>query len=555
MKRILENGSRLQVNRRQVLLGTSAVAFSQLVALPACGATGISVFDQPIIIQAHVHAAVQLQRKKYKEAAGILQELAKRFPEHGDTQFLQAVTAFRLLDFGKGRSFVEAAIRNGFGNPDQLRTEDAFRSVRKRPWFVEAVMAAEENALSASTNRNLEIVPTPIIAGEQAEVTERNTTWDPSTGLLLVNFSGPSQPPPGEVLGQTIPVHKRVNDLYAAGQVAGNGGDVYLNLDRGHSMQVRQSLFKQFATVTFPDSAKKNQLDYSFNLFWFINRPTLGNASLGANGRSLARMGLSSTLGLRNVYRQYRGNQLFIYPAVNDHLPEKEDKFPFNVPYLFVSQGRSGSDGNFIRASATALASFSPRVKQFLTQKGLLMPTVQQILRHSLIPADNPAAYLTSEAHSVAIDGKKLDLDRVVTMASEMRIESVPPLVDLTLVGRPSGATSAFATPNAIGVVVKGKRGASVSMSVAATITENTVPAEPDLDVVWTVIQGDKNKISIENVGSTRRANIQVSWHDQFFDPAMPDIATRRVDIGVFARRGNLFSAPSFISVAFEGLV
>ena len=54
-----------------------------------------------------------------------------------------------------------------------------------------------------------------------------------------------------------------------------------------------------------------------------------------------------------------------------------------NTPYLIASQGSSGSDQPFMRAIPYTLAAFRPEVKRKLIDNGLLMPTLQMILRQA----------------------------------------------------------------------------------------------------------------------------------------------------------------------------
>ena len=130
-----------------------------------------------------------------------------------------------------------------------------------------------------------------------------------------------------------------------------------------------------------------------------------------------------SPRGLAFLFTQYARNNLYIYPEHQDHDPGRNgdggygDLFPTNTPYLIASQGSSGSDQPFMRAMPYVLAAFRPEVKKKLIQSGMLMPTIQMILRITNRSLAGAKDYLTGKAHPTVFQGSDVDPLAMVEMA------------------------------------------------------------------------------------------------------------------------------------------
>ena len=86
----------------------------------------------------------------------------------------------------------------------------------------------------------------------------------------------------------------------------------------------------------------------------------------------------------------------------------------------------------------------------------------------------------------------------------------------------------------------------TLTVSAEATGDPNGRP----LTFTWAVLRGDPERTRIEMLDEAgTRARITVEWQDPRPVPGLPDIVSRRVDIGVFASNGVHDSAPAFVSV------
>jgi len=364
------------------------------------------------------------------------------------------------------------------------------------------------------------------------------------------------------------PVGKLLEKWYAEGTAAGNIGDLYDNRDREHS-ELNRTPYPQLAKWQYTPVELQQRQDWA--LFGGL-RPGIvfGNSSTSAGahqGGSNPRRAYTHARGLEVLYRQYRGNNLYMYPEHRDHDPGHNgvndgygDLYPTNTPFVIISQGSSGSDQPFMRAIPFTLAAFRPEVKKKLAETGLLMPTVQMILRMSGKQLTEPSQYLTGKAHPTVFEGSNVNDLKMVEMAHEITLEDLPPIALLKVQeeetpvdGRdffePGATEKHVDTPVVVARIFRGKQ----------QTRRMLVSAEESLDVNkrpltwhWVVLRGDPRAVTItpkNEAGSV--AEIKVGWHDRLPIAKDSPIESNRVDIGVFAHNGKYYSAPSFITWYF----
>src|SRR5262249_38220536 len=142
--------------------------------------------------------------------------------------------------------------------------------------------------------------------------------------------------------------------------------------------------------------------------------------------------------GIAFLYQQYRANNIYIYPEHRDHDPGHNgpdegfgDLYPTNTPYLIISQGSSGSDQPFMHSLPLALAAFRPEVKKKLAAAGLLMPTLQMLLRSTNRHLKRVDAYTSAAAHPTVFEGTWVNDLGLVQAAHDIRTGDIPPMVQL----------------------------------------------------------------------------------------------------------------------------
>lgn len=396
--------------------------------------------------------------------------------------------------------------------------------------------------------------------------------------------TGPDQPsenhPPGDEVyaeqGQPITnLRGQVGELLrqwaAEKTAAGNVGDFYDNRDRGHSLLDRR-LFPQMSRAVYPPGHEGD--DYG-RMNFLLDHVTIGNSSTSfpveAAG-SQPRCYYCDPGGMDFLYRQYRGNNLYVYPSHHDHLPGRNgiasrggfygDLYPTNSPYLIISQGSSGTDQPFLQAMAATLAAFRPEVKQRLRANGLLMPTLQMILRHCSLPGDKRDQHLTGLAHPTVFNGSSLNVGQMIQMAHAIEPTNIPPMVqlrvveeDVPILGKDyfdAGHTEKLCdTPCVIGRVF---RGVAFSRRIVVSAENSFDIYNKPLQFHWNVLRQHpaQEQVTIKPMNQAGSvAEITVRYGPRFTTGEPSNIETNRVDIGCFVSNGAHWSAPGFVTFFF----
>jgi len=416
-------------------------------------------------------------------------------------------------------------------------------------------------------------------------------------GFSLLAFStlalgaGPAPPPPaatttttapGLIMPGLSPVAVELRQWAAAGTAAGNVGDFYDNRDRTHSL-LDLKMYPQLTPVLYTEAEKKANADWgaAARIAPVGGGPLLGNSSTSAEpaaGGSNPRLYYSSSDGLKFLFLGYVRSQLYVYPCHHDHLPGHNgnplidpngygDLYPANTPYLLISQGSSFTDQPFMQAVVETLAAFRPEVKRKLIDSGMLMATVQMVLRSSLRGVVKPEDYLTAVAHPVVFSGGDVDALRMIRLAHSITLDNLPPVAEIKLLEEDTAVpgcdyfeacdTETYASsPCAIERIYRTTAARQrVVLSVAGSGDLNKKP----LQFTWVVLQGDRADaahpaspspgISIKPLDpAALRAEITIPYHPRA--PIAPGSAmeSNRVDIAVFANNGTFYSAPAFLT-------
>ena len=367
-----------------------------------------------------------------------------------------------------------------------------------------------------------------------------------------------------QILRDEDPLAKQLNGWFAEGSAAGLGSITYENRDGGHSM---------LATADFPQikvygpTAEEKEKKRELGLAGAVRPMVLfGNCSMAApadKGGSLPRFYLNNNEGTTFLTGQYLANNLFFYPCHQDHSPGWNgvrgwgDLFPANTPCTVISQGSSFTDQPLLRAFLTATAAFSPEVQGKLISTRMLMPTLQALFRHTNKPVKSDADYFTGAAHPVVFQGDQIDTGKFMQLAHGLKVSDIPP-VPLLLAVREAPACvpgrDFFELPD-----ITNETLANTPFTIsrvfrsAAPVHEMVVSArrtveleKKPLQMKWVLLQGDPGRVKIEPADDGMEAKITVAWHPEMRLPS--GMATHRVDIGVFASNGGMWSAPSFIT-------
>ncbi len=539
-----------------ILIGGSTGAYGQEKA------SAFNVFDMPAMSDQLAGVFRYLRAGNFVSAESLLLEIIDKYPDRAQNYYLLASVLAIRNEQEEALNVLSEAIDKGFRNSQMMQQDTNLQSIRNTPRFQELTeRVLKESALEAPRGRD-DMAPY-LVSQTEALISATNTIWNPRIGVLTSAFRFDPNGAAPFVQNHDHPVSKQLNDWYRSGQAAGNYGDLYDNRDRQHS-SLNQKLFPQLSFTRYSEAAKEAGIDNGLNDKILFNTITIGNSSTavtkGPYWRSLPRLATSLPRTAQLLYLQYVQNQMYIYPSVHDYTEKNGDVFLANTPYMLVSQGRSGSDRPLLHIVAGILAAFQPEVKDYLKKNGLVMPTVQMLLRSGNLRLFREAEYLTPKAHPPVFSDRDVDMPLIIRKTNALKIEEVPPMVKLTVLSasEPEGGIddfsrikeeTLFATPSAIARVVRSTaRDTKLTLSTEDTI----IQTGQKIKYHWVVLQGDKDKITItpKNEAGTE-AEITVSWHAPFAGSNPPNLTTSRVEIGVFADNGMNISAPAFVNFLF----
>lgn len=352
---------------------------------------------------------------------------------------------------------------------------------------------------------------------------------------------------------------------FSQGTAAGNIGDYYDNRDGGHS-QLDLKPYPQLRQIEYTDAQIKARQNWGLqgSLLPYV---VFGNSSTSAppeEGGSNPRRYYTDPRGLEFLFAQYARNNLYIYPEHRDHDPGHNgiegygDLFPTNTPYLIISQGSSGTDQPFMRSIPQVLAAFRPEVKQKLIRTGLLMPTIQMLMRFTNRQLANSSEYLTGKAHPTVFEGKDINPKKMVELAHEITLATLPPMALIKVIKEdtpvngvdyfePEHTEKLADTP---AVVARVFRGSGSHRKITLSAEESKDLNGRPLKYFWSVLRGDTSRIKIEYRNLSHSiAELSIPYPDRLPVAGQAALQSNRVDIGVFVHNGVYYSPPAFLTL------
>ena len=361
------------------------------------------------------------------------------------------------------------------------------------------------------------------------------------------------------------PAAELINRWFAEGKAAGNEGIYYDNRDGAHSDIPIQN-YVGLERTSYSEAEQRAQLNAGLPGH-IMPGITIGNCSMASGARqagSLPRIYYTFPKGLRFLSGQYLSNNLYVFPEHQDHDPGLNgstgfgDLYPTNTPYLVISQGASHSDRPFVHALLKTLAAFRPEVRKRLAERGMIAPTLQQILRSHYGPQGNSFDYLSGLSHPTVFDGKLLDETAMARAAQAMRIDTLPPLIHLELVREdmafhgvdyfePEPLRSETLN-NSNAVIARIYRTHRNPRSITVSARQSIDINNRALTYRWILLRGDPQHVKITPAIDGGQAQISISYPPRRPVHADSPITSNRVDIGVFASNGHHYSAPGLIT-------
>ncbi len=530
-----------------------------------------SIFSLPVLQAKAAQMELELVRflraGQLVEAEKVADLLIPLVPEYPSGYYNRACAQALQGKTEEAFASLNEAIQRGFNDPVAAEKDTDLDSLKKHPdWAKVKRSMAEAGPFKAEIRQ----VNPLLVTNDTAWVTESNTIWGSSFGMLQSLFTFPPDGAKGKVpVTVGYEEGKLIREWYEEGTAAGLYGNLYDNRDQDHS-DMKRDIYPQLTWVEYAPEAVQNQINRGLQTQLLFNRITFGNASLanvsGHYWRSMPRIAYPDAKLMAILFIQYFSNHIYVYPEHQDYDPGRNgdggygDVYCGNCPYLIISQGSSGTDQVFLRALACTLAAFRPEVKEALASKGALMPTVQMLLRSCSKRVQKSEDYLCGSAHPTVFDGQDVDTASMVKQAHEITLASLPPVVllkvkeeDKAVPGvdyfdpRPSEVL--YETPAAIGRVF---RTLQYQRRMVVSAEESRDLNEAPLTYHWSVLRGDAGKVRIKPLNkSGSKVELVVSYHERFPVEQGSRMEGNRVDIGAFVHNGKYYSAPAFVSFFF----
>ena len=522
-----------------------------------------SVFAKPALQKQVDHIRLEVtalfRRKEFAAAERRCMELLDLLPEDPTGHYNLACALARQDQPAAAMEALRDSVAKGLRNVQHLNEDTDLDSLRGRNDWADLIKAAQEPFQPEA--KPVSISPLAIQDGT-AVVTESNTVWDLRSRRLLTFFHDDRDGSDEAVIATgTDPASVLLRQWHTEETAAGHVGVLYDNHDKDHSLLDRK-LYPQLARIRYSAAAQQHNVHNGLQCLFHFNGIVLGNSStamvVGPFWRSQPRLAYCDGRTTAILASQYFGNHIYFYPEHRDYDHDGfGDVYPANTPYVVISQGSSGSDQVFMDAFAATLAAFQPATRTLLKQKAALMPCLQMIFRACNKQVRTPADYLTGIAHPPVFQGSQIDKLKMVQMAHDLQVESLPPVAILEVtkedsfqVGvdyfEPGARGNMFTTPAAIARVCH-----AVQQTHHMTVSANKsfdINQQP-LTWRWVVLQGDPDLVEIQPLDEQSSVvSIAVQHHAR--QPIHPGskLKSSRVDIGLFADNGTHVSAPAIVS-------
>ena len=544
---------------------------SVVVAILFAGVSpAFDVFTMPQIQPRHQMLVREFENALRAGDAAAMEAVARQgaalLPEDATWRYNLACALSLQGKSDESLDVLERSIRLGFHDAEAISNDSDLSAIHAKPRFDELLELAKSLAAEGPKN--------PVgpfrVKGQKAWVGATNTVWNYQLGIFDVFFdcSGEGLPavtnPVVKVKG---PAGDAVRKWFAEGTAAGNRGDIYDNRDADHS-RLDLPKFPWMAGTRYREEAKRQNVDRSMEAILLFHGPkaVVGNASnaytQGPFWRSNARRLMMDPGLMSMLFYTYFRNQIYVFPALWDFDATREgDVYPANMPYVLNSVGASWSDKPFLEAFSLSLAAMRPEVKEFLSQGGLIAPTLQWAFRASQGCVTNREDYLSAAAHPPAFQKDSVRTLRMVTLCHDLTTNSLPPIAMLDVVeedlprfdpdrvDHEQKPEILFTTPQSIARVWR-LPGYRRRMVVSAEGSRE-LGGKP-LRWHWKLFRGDPSKVSIRPLDERgSRAEIVIEYQSRA--PVAPgsDMLGSRVEIGVFADNGDFLSVPAFLSYLF----
>jgi len=465
---------------------------------------------------------------------------------------------------------LQEAIDLGFDDIEHIKSDPDLKSLHQMEKFTALLDTLQQklNDPNYSNTALRRIVSLPQDADHNVYQAATNTIWSFSTGLfhsfLALNPILPANTPSYSGIESNL-----MATLNQANPTSSIPAIIYVNRDN-NATPVDTEKYPGLLTLKYTQDVRERNLNVGQPNTLFINEntgrliPAVGNSSMGfinsSYWRCQPRALFNDPVRIQNQIALLMGNQLYCYPTYSDYNPATGDLFSANTPYYIAVAGRAKSELLFTEAVIAALSALQSSTREYLSRKGLLMPTIQMLLRKSQKSVTGDREYLTGIAHPSAFQESQLNTEKLIRSAAALTTNTIPPLIFIN-VEDISGLDPALDMPTCI----YSENLFSTQLAVASVfrafpykrrLSVKTFSTDTNAAIHCVILQGDPQKISItKSEENPKEWIIEIAHHTPFMTPVAGggQILTTRADIGFFAGNENGLSLPAIFSCNFLG--
>ena len=377
----------------------------------------LSIWDYPARYPAHRQLVQQFmlatKESAWAKREAICRKGAELLPDDPTWHYnLACSLALIPKRGGEAMDELELAIDLGFRDRAAIERDSDFKPLAKERRFLELLEYVDFMKTRPLLSGPMATVDATGAFGRSIALGEQNLGWDFDIGCFVAKM--------------------RMDK----GTGGANEGDLYMNRDGLHSHLGRQE-FPGLTWVSLDSAGTNRQMHLDVPNMQFPY-PLFGNCSraftFGEYWRSIPRMLLTAEARqLEKMMKLYLSNQTWVFPSNADTAPvgTNGDVFASIAPYWITTAGRSWSDLPYLRAALTASGRLRAPVKEEIVRRGLLAPTIQTLIRKSLLVVSNETDYLSFRAHPTALPPDGVDMKRLGDAAAALTGESVPPLASV----------------------------------------------------------------------------------------------------------------------------
>jgi len=267
----------------------------------------------------------------------------------------------------------------------------------------------------------------------------------------------------------------------------------------------------------------------------YLNGIVISNSSTAANaseasGSNTRRLDIGGQTLYHAVRDSWRQGCLQFFPEHQDY--DAVDWYKVNQPYVFTSQGSSGSEGEEVQRCNEIVKALRPEVREWMIANQRVGDVVAYLMRSNM-----PGGYLDAKNHQPVLSMKWPSAEDLA-LAASLTSDTMPPKLSIKLISDSYKQSDLVRTDEVIGL----KR---VDLTQSRVIEVELICDKPNVNLHWVECQG-KCTIAVAN----NRATITIPFQADFEIEAQDGhrLLSNRMDIIAVAYDGIHYSCPVFIS-------